>query len=74
MIVEIVAAVAIFAAGYKYGAYVKRKAVAVLAEAKASAEAEVAQLKDAAAAALKTAEAQTKYIVPAVAADVKAAL
>jgi hypothetical protein len=67
MIIEIVAATAIFAAGYKWGSTIRSAALKDLQQAEASAEAELADLK------AKIASS-AKAVVPAVAAEVKAAL
>ena len=67
MIIEIVAATAIFAAGYKWGSTVRAAALKDLQQAEASAEAELADLK------AKIASS-AKAVVPAVVAEVKAAL
>ena len=67
MIIEIVAATAIFAAGYKWGSTVRAAAIQDLQHAEASAVAELAAFK------AKIA-ASTKSVVPAVVAEVKAAL
>ena len=69
MIIEIVAATAIFAAGYKWGSTIRSAAIQDLQHAEASAVAELAALK-----AKAVAEAKSKSIVPAVVAEVKAAL
>jgi hypothetical protein len=67
MIIEIVAATAIFAAGYKWGSTIRSAALKDLQKAEASAEAELADLK------AKIASS-AKAVVPAVVAEVKAAL
>lgn len=67
MIIEIVAATAIFAAGYKWGSTIRSAALKDLQQAEASAEAELADLKDKIA-------SSAKAVVPAVVAEVKAAL
>ena len=59
MIIEIVAATAIFAAGYKWGSNIKAAAIQDLQHAEASAVAELAAFKAKAA-------AEAKAVVPAV--------
>jgi hypothetical protein len=67
MIIELVAATVIFAAGYKWGSNIRAAAIQDLQHAEASAEAELADLK------AKIASS-AKAVVPAVVAEVKAAL
>ena len=67
MIIEIVAATVIFAAGYKWGSTIPAAFLKDLQQAEASAEAELADLK------AKIASS-AKAVVPAVVAEVKAAL
>ena len=67
MIVELGLIAVAFLGGYKWGATVKAEALANLQQAEASAEAELANLK------AKIASS-AKAVVPAVVAEVKAAL